>query len=101
MNGHIGFICIGTGPPDIISLTSSATSVSMIKFFSFDLFIFYFFKYKNLEIVRPKIFYKKRLHGNSHWQKGFVSEFILTKNMILSKKSWIKNIKKADLKELE
>ena len=69
--------------------------------FSFDLFIFYFFKYKNLEIARPKIFYKKRLHGNSHWQKGFVSEFILTKNMILSKKSWIKNIKKADLKELE
>ncbi|GIR20458.1 hypothetical protein CM15mP35_07190 [bacterium] len=28
INGHIGFICFGTGPPAIISCTSLATSVS-------------------------------------------------------------------------
>ena len=27
INGQIGFICFGTGPPDIISFTSFATSV--------------------------------------------------------------------------
>ena len=29
IKGHIGFICFGTGPPDIISCTSLATSVSL------------------------------------------------------------------------
>ena len=28
IKGHIGFICVGTGPPLIMSFTSSATSVS-------------------------------------------------------------------------
>ena len=34
INGQIGFMCFGTGPPAIISLTSIATSVIFKKCFS-------------------------------------------------------------------
>ena len=33
INGHIGFICLGTGPPLIISATSIATSVNTSSLF--------------------------------------------------------------------
>tara|TARA_Y100000389_G_scaffold58460_1_gene54447 strand:- start:2555 stop:3244 length:690 start_codon:yes stop_codon:yes gene_type:complete len=61
--------------------------------FSFDFFIFYFFKYNNLEIFRPKIPYKKRVYGKSHWQNGIRSELRLTKEILVQKKIWEKNIK--------
>ena len=68
--------------------------------FSFDFFIFYFFKYKNFEIFRPKVPYKKRVYGKSHWQNGVRSELRLTKEILLQKTIWKKNIEKTTINEL-
>lgn len=59
--------------------------------FSFDAFMYYFALLNKLTIIRPKISYTKRLHGKSHWQRGFQTEITLTKKILKSKSSW-KNI---------
>jgi hypothetical protein len=56
--------------------------------FSFDVFVYYFFKVNNLEIKRPKIKYTTRLYGNSHWQKGLISELKLFFSILSYKKEW-------------
>ena len=62
----------------------------MLQRFFFDAFVYYFAKLNNLEIKRPKISYRKRLHGDSHWQKGIMSELLLTKKILSSKDEWKK-----------
>ena len=49
------------------------------KDFSLDLFLYVFAKYKKLKFYRFPVFFKKRLHGNSHWNFGIKSKikFIL------------------------
>ena len=59
--------------------------------FSFDAFMYYFALLNKLTIIRPKISYTKRLHGKSHWQRGFQTEITLTKKILKSKYKW-KNI---------
>mgnify|MGYP002846260804 CR=1 FL=1 len=58
--------------------------------FSFDVFMLYYFRSKNQKVLRPKINYTTRLHGESKWQKGYKSELSLIKMIFNSKNSWKK-----------
>ena len=78
------------GTPNIMNKKILLQISNPPKDFSFDAFIYYFAKLNNLYIKRPKITYTKRLHGKSHWQKGIVSEFQLTKKILTSKNEWKK-----------
>ena len=69
------------GTPNIIHKNFLIKLINAPKDFSFDAFVYYFAKLNNLEIKRPKISYRKRLHGDSHWQKGIMSELLLTKKI--------------------
>lgn len=76
------------GTPNVVHKDFFKLSEHMPKDFSFDVFVYYFFKVNNLEIQRPKIKYTTRLHGNSHWQKGLTSELKLLFNILSYKKEW-------------
>lgn len=76
------------GTPNIMSKKLLLQLKNVPKDFSFDAFIYYFAKFNNLNIHRPKISYTKRLHGESHWQKGISSEFLLTKRILTSRNDW-------------
>jgi glycosyltransferase involved in cell wall biosynthesis len=54
----------------------------------FESFVFYQAKRSHLKVIRPKFFYGKRLHGHSHWQRGFRSEVNLMKRIWVSARSW-------------
>ena len=60
--------------------------------FLFDLFVFYYFRCKKYKIIRPKVNYRTRLHGSSHWQKGLMSEIDLLLKALSRKKVWKKNL---------
>lgn len=78
------------GTPNIINKKILLQISNPPKDFSFDAFIYYFAKLNNLSIKRPKISYRTRLHGKSHWQNGIASELLLTKNILTSKNEWKK-----------
>ncbi len=61
--------------------------------FSFDVFVYYFYRKRKKTIIRPKIKYTKRFAGSSHWQKGIASEIKLTFEIFNYKKIWNKIIK--------
>ena len=44
--------------------------------FSFDVFVYYFYRKNRKKIVRPKIKYTKRFAGSSHWQNLFLIFFV-------------------------
>jgi len=79
------------GTPNIINKKLLLGIKKYPKDFSFDAFMYYFALLNKLTIIRPKISYTKRLHGKSHWQRGFQTEIALTKKILKSKSSW-KNI---------
>jgi glycosyltransferase involved in cell wall biosynthesis len=54
----------------------------------FESFVFYQARRSQLKIARPKIFYGERLHGHSHWQRGFRSEVNLMKRLWVSARTW-------------
>jgi glycosyltransferase involved in cell wall biosynthesis len=54
----------------------------------FESFVFYQARRSQLKIIRPEFFYGKRLHGHSHWQRGFRSEVNLMKRIWLSARGW-------------
>lgn len=56
--------------------------------FSFDVFMLYYFRSKSKKVIRPKINYTTRLHGQSKWQRGFKSELNLIKTIFSYKKIW-------------
>ena len=76
------------GTPNVVHKDFFKLSEFMPIDFSFDVFVYYYFKVNNLVINRPKIRYTKRLYGNSHWQKGLISELKLFFNILSYKKKW-------------
>jgi hypothetical protein len=76
------------GTPNIVHKDFFKLSAGMPTDFSFDVFVYYYFKVNNLVIDRPKIRYTKRLYGKSHWQKGLISELKLFFNILSYKKEW-------------
>ena len=76
------------GTPNIVHKSFFKLHELMPNDFSFDVFVYYYYKLNNLEIIRPKINYTTRLHGTSHWQKGLMSEVRLLISIFKYKKEW-------------
>jgi hypothetical protein len=54
----------------------------------FESFILFWANSYKLNILRPKVPYGERQYGQSHWQKGFMSELTLARNIISGIKVW-------------
>lgn len=78
------------GTPNILEKNILTTLNYSPNDFSFDAFIYYFAIKNNFRIKRPKVSYKKRLFGRSHWQKGLASELNLTYKILSQKNLWKK-----------
>lgn len=76
------------GTPNIVNNDFFRRSEKLPNDFTFDSFVYYYHKKMKLPIHRPKISYKTRLYGTSHWQKGFKSETKLALQILMSKKNW-------------
>lgn len=59
----------------------------------FDAYMLFRFKKSELSMTRPRIHYGQRVHGKSHWQRGFGSEIALLMSIIGKKKVWSKHVK--------
>ncbi len=77
------------GTPNLIHKDFFSIEKDFPKDFSFDVFVYYYCLLNNFRIVRPTINYKTRVHGKSHWQKGFLSEVKLTFDILKYKKKWL------------
>lgn len=86
------------GTPNIISKNMLYNISNSPNNFLFDIFIYYYSIVIGYKTKRPKVAYKKRLHGKSHWQKGLKSEFKLLYDVFSSKNTW-KNIAQNDIKK--
>ncbi|MDA1181898.1 MAG: hypothetical protein O3C64_06005 [Proteobacteria bacterium] len=86
------------GTPNIISKNILLNISNSPNDFLFDVFIYYYSIVNGYNTKRPKVAYKKRLYGESHWQKGFKSEFKLLWDVFSSKKIW-RNIAQNDMKK--
>lgn len=78
------------GTPNIVHKDFFKISKYMPSDYSFDVFVYYYFKVNSYCIERPKIKYTKRLYGNSHWQRGILSEINLLLTILNYKKEWVK-----------
>ncbi len=76
------------GTPNLVNNDFFRSSQNLPNDFTFDTFIYYYHKKMKLPIHRPRISYKTRLFGNSHWQKGFKSEAKLALKILMAKKNW-------------
>lgn len=56
--------------------------------FTFDIFVYFYCRINKFTIRRPRIKYTTRLHGQSHWQKGLMSEIKLTLDVFKYKQEW-------------
>jgi glycosyltransferase involved in cell wall biosynthesis len=54
----------------------------------FESFVLYQARKLKLKVIRPKIYYGKRLHGQSHWQRGIRSEILLMKRIWMAARGW-------------
>ena len=78
------------GTPNLINKKFFLDDSGYPNDFSFDLFVYYFFKKNDFTLSRPKINYTTRMYGKSHWQKGIISEIELMISILNYKKSWNK-----------
>jgi len=76
------------GTPNVVHKDFFRLSEYMPNDFSFDVFVYYFYRINNLKVIRPKIRYTRRYSGQSHWQKGLNSEIKLTLSIFNKKKEW-------------
>ncbi len=76
------------GTPSVVEKSFFKDSDQFPKDFSFDVFVYYFYRINNLKVIRPKIRYTRRYSGQSHWQKGLNSEIKLTLSIFNKKKEW-------------
>ena len=84
------------GTPNLIHKDFFSIEKDFPKDFSFDVFVYYYCLLNSFKIKRPSISYKTRIHGESHWQKGLISEIKLTFNILKYKKQW-KDISKIKI----
>ena len=77
------------GTPNLIHKDFFSIEKDFPKDFSFDVFVYYYCLLNSFRIIRPTIDYKTRVHGKSHWQKGFLSEVKLTFDILKYKKKWL------------
>ncbi len=82
------FIYDAGGTPNLIHKDFFSISNNFPNDFSFDVFVYFYCLKNNFNIVRPKIRYTVRRHGESHWQKGLSSEINLTLKVFKAKKLW-------------
>ena len=82
------------GTPSIVHKSFFKNTENFPTDFSFDVFVYYYFRKKNLSIKRPSIKYTKRHSGKSHWQNGLISEIKLTLKIFGYKARWTDIIKK-------
>jgi hypothetical protein len=80
------------GTPNLVGKSFFDHKQLMPEDVSFDVYAYYYFR-KLGNVVRPKISYKKRVHGKSKWQNGFTSELKMIINILARKKTWDKIIK--------
>ena len=78
------------GTPNMVHKSFFTLSKYMPVDFSFDVFVYFYFKFNKLNIIRPEIEYKTRLFGSSHWQNGLISELKLLFKILKYKKQWKK-----------
>lgn len=76
------------GTPNIMSKEILKKLDNAPSNFSFDFYIFYFFKFNRYKVLRPKVPYRSRLHGISHWQNSFKAEVDLVKYILFQKTQW-------------
>lgn len=77
------------GTPSIVHKSFFNNTENYPLDFSFDVFVYYYFRKKHLRIKRPRIRYTKRHAGKSHWQKGITSEINLTLKIFSYKSQWL------------
>ena len=82
------FIYDAGGTPNLIHKDFFSIPKKFPNDFSFDIFVYFYCLVNNFKILRPKIKYTTRLHGNSHWQNGLISEIKLTLDVFKYKKDW-------------
>lgn len=61
--------------------------------FALDLYVFYMAKKQNLKIIRFPVLFKKRIHGESHWNKNLYSRWKFIKRTILFSAEFKKSLK--------
>tara|TARA_B110000444_G_scaffold141206_1_gene132462 strand:- start:7348 stop:7968 length:621 start_codon:yes stop_codon:yes gene_type:complete len=76
------------GTPNLIHRDFFSITKDFPKDFTFDIFVYYYCLINKLTIKRPKIKYTTRLYGQSHWQKGILSEIKLTLDVFKYKQEW-------------
>jgi len=81
------------GTPSIVHKSFFENTKNFPNDFSFDVFVYYFYRNKNLLIIRPKISYTERYAGTSHWQNGVRSEINLIIKIFSYKRMWTEIIK--------
>ena len=58
------------------------------KDYVFESYVLFQARKREYKIFRPKLSYRKRIYGNSHWQRGFLSEMRLTGAILLGSLKW-------------
>jgi len=88
------------GTPTIIKRDFVSNFLNGPNDFSFEAFSMFTIKKLRIEMVRSSIPYGVRMHGSSHWQRGFKSEIKLFFRIIIQKKDWKQLLKKMPLIEI-
>jgi hypothetical protein len=83
------------GTPTIIKREFVSNLLNGPNDFSFEAFSMFTIKKLKIELVRSSIPYGVRIHGSSHWQRGFKSEIKLFFRIIRQKKDWRRLLKNA------
>ncbi len=76
------------GTPNLIHKNFFSIPKNFPNDFTFDIFVYFYCLLNKFQIIRPKIKYTIRVHGKSHWQKGFLSEIKLLTDVFRYKKEW-------------
>jgi hypothetical protein len=76
------------GTPTIIKREFVSNLLNGPNDFSFEAFSMFTIRKLKIEMVRSSIPYGVRMHGSSHWQRGFKSEIKLFFRIISQKKDW-------------
>jgi hypothetical protein len=85
------------GTPTIIKRDFVSHFLNGPNDFSFEAFSLFVIKTLKIKMVRLDVPYGVRMHGSSHWQRGFKSEIKLFFRIIIQKKHWRQLLKKTPL----
>lgn len=76
------------GTPTICRKDFIKSLRSAPKDYVFESYVLFQARKREYKIFRPKLSYRKRIYGSSHWQRGFLSEMRLTGAILLGSLRW-------------